>query len=125
MPLPLRAASAAILAVALAVLPLALDHCSALCETHHDTAASTPSCHHSSPATARIVGGGTPCGHDHNAAVAAVSGTVVTPERGFHTGTAVVTSPADTAGSPWEFVARRRLPDHSSQPHERLPPPRI
>jgi hypothetical protein len=119
MPLPLRAASAAILAVALALLPLALDRCSVLCETHHAMAVSAPSCHHGTPAAARIAGGATACAHHHNSAIAAASRAVLTPERDSQTGTVVSTSPADTPGSPRESVVRRLPPDPSSRPQDR------
>ena len=37
-----RMATAAVLALAVAALPVVLDRCAASCEMHHDTVASTP-----------------------------------------------------------------------------------
>jgi hypothetical protein len=72
-----RVVLAAVLAVAVAALPLMLDQCSATCEAHHDSVASTPACHQTATATTFLVGHApTSCGHDHN-------GTLVTADNGL------------------------------------------
>src|SRR2546425_13090999 len=73
-----RMATAAVLALAVAALPVVLDRCAASCEMHHDTVASTPSCHHSTSRTVRIGRVPTPCGHAHNG-TAVTSATSSTP----------------------------------------------
>jgi hypothetical protein len=73
----MRIVVAAVLAVAVAAVPLMLDQCSATCEAHRATVSSTPACHHTGPTTPFRVGH-TPnsCGHDHN-------GTLVTGDNGL------------------------------------------
>jgi len=51
-----------------------LDQCAASCAEHHDTVASTPSCHHVTSTASHIGHVPSPCGHDHN-------GTVVTSAK--------------------------------------------
>ena len=70
-----RIALVAVLAIAVASVPLILDQCAATCEMHHETVASTPACHHSGTATPHLGQTPQPCGHDHN-------GTSVTPDGG-------------------------------------------
>lgn len=65
-----RAATAAVVAVALAALPVLLDRCEASCDMHRP-AAEAPSCHHASPSAPRVGHAPAPCGHDHSGAVAA------------------------------------------------------
>ena len=65
-----RAATAAVVAVALAALPVLLDRCEASCDMHRP-AAGAPSCHHASPSVPRVGHAPAPCGHDHSGAVAA------------------------------------------------------
>src|SRR5438132_12513365 len=111
---PVRAASAAVLAFALLALPLALDHCSAFCEAHHDTVASTPSCHHTTSVALRIGRAPAPCGHDHNATSVRISRGLVKLERVFHSRTAVLVTPAYAWDASREFVFAQRSPDSSS-----------
>ena len=61
-----RIALVAVLAIAVASLPLILDQCAATCEMHHDTVASTPACHHSGTGSAHLWQTPQSCGHDHN-----------------------------------------------------------
>src|SRR5436309_15827383 len=110
----IRAASAAVLALALVALHLALDQCSALCETHRDAVASTPSCHHAASTAMRIGRAPAPCAHDHNATSVRTSAGLVKPERAFHMAIAILVAPADVSGPSRKLVFPRRLPDETS-----------
>jgi hypothetical protein len=71
MPRATRIAVVAVLALAIAALPIVLDHCTASCEMHRHTAVETTAgCHHLSPPHVRISSPPSPCGHDHTAVVA-------------------------------------------------------
>ena len=61
--------TAAVLALAVAGLPVLLNQCAASCEAQHEAAASTPSCHHASSTGARVGHVPVPCGHDHDGAL--------------------------------------------------------
>src|SRR5207248_1580462 len=121
----IRAVSAAVLACTLVVLPLALEQCSAFCETHHDAVASTPSCHHTASTAMRIGRAPAPCGHDQNATSARIAAGVPKPEHPFYPVTAIIVAPADMSNACREFVFARRLPDTSSTSHDRSLPLRI
>lgn len=71
-----RIAVAAILALAIAGLPVMLDRCAESCEAHGATAVSTPACHHAVASGPHITKAPAPCGHDHN-------GTAVTAAKSF------------------------------------------
>ena len=77
---PMRAAAVTLLATALAVFPLALDRCAASCEAR-DRVASSPICHHTQGATARLGHPHLPCGHDHDGAVVAAADRATTAAR--------------------------------------------
>ena len=74
----MRIAVAAILAMAIAALPVMLDRCAEPCEAHQDTVASTPACHHAASTGTHISQVPTPCGHDHNGTVTATNSSVPT-----------------------------------------------
>jgi hypothetical protein len=122
---PIRAASAAILALALVALPLALDHCSAFCEGHHDAVASTLSCYHTASTAMRIGRAAAPCGHDHNATSARMSAGVVKPERASHSTVAILAAPGDASNAFGQLVFGRRLPVTVSARNDRSLPLRI
>jgi hypothetical protein len=122
---PSRSAVAAILAMALVAVPLAADHCSAFCEVHHDTVASTPSCHHSASTTMRMGHAPAPCGHDHNATAARISAGLVKPERAFHSTFAVLAAPGDVSNASRQFVVVRRLSSSVAGRNDRSVPLRI
>jgi hypothetical protein len=61
-----RIAVAAVLALAIAALPVVLDRCAESCEAHRNAVASTPACHHATSTGTHISQVPTPCGHDHN-----------------------------------------------------------
>jgi hypothetical protein len=96
----LKAATAGVLAVVLAGVPLVLDVCAASCETHsHDVAA--PSCHHAAAPGAHLSQAPSACGQNHHVAFAAT--TRPTPiGRASTVAIAVVDSPDAT-------LAMRRL----------------
>src|SRR5258705_13944642 len=60
-----RIVTAAVLALAIALFPAALDRCAAACDAHQDAIAGTPACHHATAAVTRIGHVPTSCGHDH------------------------------------------------------------
>jgi hypothetical protein len=67
-------AAAAVLALAVAALPLMLDRCAESCEAHPSSVASTPACHHATATGTHITKAPASCGHDHNGtAVTAVT----------------------------------------------------
>jgi hypothetical protein len=66
-------AAAATLACAIAGLPVVLDQCVESCEAHRSAISSAPTCHHVAPASTRIGGVPSPCGHDHSAVVTAAA----------------------------------------------------
>ena len=69
MPRLTRIAIGAVLALAVAALPLMLDRCAESCEAHQRTAATAPACHHATPIGAHIAPGPASCGHDHHGVV--------------------------------------------------------
>lgn len=72
-----KTAVAALLALAIAALPLVLDRCAESCELH--AIASTPACHHATSTGPHIKQLPTPCGHDHKGTtVAAAQGAAPT-----------------------------------------------
>jgi len=60
-------ATAAVLALAVAAMPILLDQCAESCEARHGTVASTPACHHAGSTGTRVGHVPLPCGHDHGA----------------------------------------------------------
>src|ERR1700730_12037969 len=61
-----KIAMAAVVALAMAGLPVVLDQCAGSCEAHRDTVASTPACHHTTSTGTHIAHVPTRCAHDHN-----------------------------------------------------------
>src|SRR6266852_1944459 len=62
----MKVSVAAVVALALAVLPVVLDQCAGACEAHRHTIASMPACHHTTSTGTHIAHVPIPCGHDHN-----------------------------------------------------------
>jgi len=93
----IRIATAIVVAFAVGALPLILDGCAGACDTHHDARASTPTCHHATPTTARIARVPTPCGHDHNNAAVASTKAPSSPVRPLESVAATVELPAFVA----------------------------
>jgi len=92
-----RIALVAVLAIAVASVPLILDQCAATCEMHHETVASTPACHHSGTASAHLGQTPQPCGHDHNGTSVTSDGGSIPTIRNFAMGTAIVLMPISPA----------------------------
>ncbi len=86
----IRMVTAALLAVALAVLPTVLDRCMATCEAHHDAVASTPSCHHTTSTATRIGQVPLPCGHDHHLAAVTSARSAAPTGRSLNSMAAIV-----------------------------------
>jgi hypothetical protein len=61
----IRIAVAAVLALAVATLPVMLDRCGVSCEAHQATVASTPACHDAAASGTHVARVPAPCGHDH------------------------------------------------------------
>src|ERR1700676_4778239 len=77
-------AVAAVVALAMAVLPLVLDQCAGSCEAHRDAVASTPACHHTTSTGTHIAHVPNPCAHDHNRTVIAAANNPAPTGMGFH-----------------------------------------
>lgn len=89
-----RMATAAVLALAVAVLPVMLDRCSESCEAHEAAAANVPACHHATTSAVRISAAPLPCGHDHNGAALSAAERSTPTGRSFGFLLAVVELPA-------------------------------
>jgi hypothetical protein len=72
---------AAILALAVAALPVMLDRCTESCEAHQVAVASTPVCHHATATATYITNLPAPCGHDHNGSAVTAAKSVAPIER--------------------------------------------
>jgi hypothetical protein len=93
-----RVVLAAVLAVAVAAVPLMLEQCSAVCEAHHDSVASTPTCHHTGTTTAFHLGHApNSCGHDHNGTLVTADNGLTPTSRPFVASVAVVAIPVNPA----------------------------
>lgn len=94
----LRVVLAAVLALAVASLPLMLDQCSATCEAHHDSVASTPACHHSGTTTAlHLRHAPNSCGRDHNGTLVTADNGLTAPSRPLVASVAVLAIPVNPA----------------------------
>jgi len=89
-----RSATAAVLALALAALPLVLDQCAAACAAHEAAVASTPACHHASPVKNQVGRTPAPCGHDHRGPVVTAESRPAAPLLGLDSMVAVLVIPA-------------------------------
>jgi len=63
----MRIAAVAVLAAAIAALPIVLDRCAESCEAHQHSAAAPPTCLHAAIPGTKISSAPTVCGHDHGA----------------------------------------------------------
>ena len=122
----MRFATAATLALAVAMLPVVLDQCAESCEAHRDATASTPSCHHATSAGLRIKEVPTRCGHDHNDIVATSAPGSTRADRALDNMVAMVAPRASlTAALPFRRVLTHTPPEPSSPPLDRSLPLRI
>jgi hypothetical protein len=92
-----RVGLVAVLAIAIASVPLLLDQCAATCEMHHESVASAPSCHHSGTASAHLGQMPGTCGHDHNGTTVTVENGSIVSIRGVAMGVAIVMMPISPA----------------------------
>src|SRR5258706_15310513 len=78
-----RIAIAAVLALAVAALPLMLDRCSESCEAHQSLVANTAACHHATSSGTHITKAPASCGHDHNAQAVTTAKSFAPTDRAF------------------------------------------
>jgi hypothetical protein len=110
-----RVVLAAVLTVAVAALPLMLDQCSATCEAHHDSVASTPACHHTGTAAVLLVGHApSPCGHDHNGTLVTADNGLTTTSRPLVASVAIVAIPVNSAIAIKRYVHNHAPPGTAS-----------
>jgi hypothetical protein len=100
---------AAVVALAMAVLPVVLDQCAGSCEAHRHTVASTPACHHTTSTGTHIAQVPIPCGHDHNGTAITAANNPAPTGKAFHSIVAVDSRP--TLVSP--AAASLRVRPHS------------
>src|SRR5436190_9049203 len=112
----IRIATAIVVAFAVGALPLILDGCDGSCDTHQDARASTPTCHHATPTTARIARVPTPCRHDHNDAAVAPTKAPSSPVRPLEVVAATVELPAFVASIASSRQALNDGPPRPSRP---------
>jgi hypothetical protein len=122
----LRFATAAALALAVAALPVVLDQCAESCEAHRGAIASTPSCHHATPAGTRIKEAPARCGHDHSGTAATSASDSTLAGRSLDNAVATVALPASvTPALSFRPVLTDAPPGPSSPPPDRSLPLRI
>lgn len=111
-----RIAVVAVLALAVAALPLMLDRCAESCNAHQSAVANTPPCHHTASTGTRVTKVPASCGHDHNAKAVTAAKSVAATDRAFAL-TATVDSQLSIA-RPVEADARvdPHSPPNSSPP---------
>jgi hypothetical protein len=78
-----KLALAAVLALAVAALPLMLDRCAESCDAHQSAVANTPACHHTASTGTHITKAPASCGHDHNAKAVTAAKSVAPTDRAF------------------------------------------
>jgi hypothetical protein len=104
-----RIATAIVLGLAVAALPVVLDRCAESCEAHREAVASTPSCHHTASTATRIGQVPTPCGHDHNGTTVTAARNTAPTGRAFDV---IVAVDSVRAALPPDS-SDRRVPEHS------------
>src|ERR1700682_2368644 len=109
-----KIAVAAVVALAMAVLPVVLDQCAGSCEAHRDTVASTPACHHTTSTGTHIAHVPIPCGHDHNGTVITASNNPAPTGRAFDSVVAVNSRPTLVSPSAAGLRFRPHSPPSSS-----------
>ena len=104
-----KIAVAAVVALAMALLPVVLDQCAGSCEAHRHTIASTPACHHTTSTGTHIAHVPIPCGHDHNGTAITAAANPAPTGKAFDSVVAVDSQP--TLVSP--AAASLRVQPHS------------
>jgi len=89
-----RTAVAALVALAIAVLPVVLDRCADSCEAHQHVAASSPACHHAASTGTHVSQVPSRCGHDHNATGLTAAKDAAAAGRAFGVALAIEHEPA-------------------------------
>jgi hypothetical protein len=111
---------AAVLALALAALPVMLDRCVESCELHGAVAASAPACHHAASTGTHITQAPAPCGHDHTGtSVTAVKSVELTGRTFASVATAVIQSSSAASGGAG-FRVDVHTSSHAPTPFARL-----
>jgi hypothetical protein len=78
-----RIAVAAVLALAVAALPLMLDRCAESCEAHQSLVANVPACHHVTSTGTHVTKAPASCGHDHSATAVTAAKSLAPTGRAF------------------------------------------
>ena len=89
MPRGTRIAVAAILAVAVAALPLLLDRCAESCDAHQSALTAAPACHHATSTGTHVTRLPASCGHDHDATALTTAKTLAPTAAAFDLAAAV------------------------------------
>jgi hypothetical protein len=109
-----KCAIAALLGLAIAVLPVVLDRCADSCEAHQHIAASTPACHHAASTGTHVSQVPSPCGHDHNATTLTAAKRPASTERAFGSIVATANEQAITFAVAAGLRVRPHAPPDSS-----------
>ena len=109
-----RPAVAAILALAVAVLPLVLDRCADSCEAHQHIVVNTPACHHAASTGTHLSQAPSPCSHDHNATTLTAAKGPAPTERVFDSIVAIDNEPAMAPSMSAGLRVRPHSPPDSS-----------
>src|SRR5580700_8412745 len=121
-----KLAVAAVVALAMAVLPVVLDQCDGSCEAHRDTVASTPACHHATSTGPHIAHVPTPCTHDHNGTAITAANSPAPTGRVFDSVVAVDSRPTLVSPAAASLRVRPHSPPGSSlTPDRRSLPLRV
>jgi hypothetical protein len=119
-----KIAVAAVMALAMAVLPVVLDQCAGSCEAHRHTIASTPACHHTTTSTGtHIAHVPIPCGHGHNGTAITAANNPAPTGRAFHSSVAVDSRPTLTSPAVASLRVRPHSPASSALTLDRRSPP--
>src|ERR1700724_3819429 len=105
---------AAVVALAMAVLPVVLDQCAGSCEAHRDTVASTPACHHTTSTGTHIAHVPVPCGHDHNGTAITAADNPAPTGKAFHSVVGVVSQPIPASPAAASLRVRPHSPPRSA-----------
>lgn len=113
----------AVLAFAVAALPILRQRCADDCSTHPAAAASTPACHHDHSSSPRVGHVPLPCDHNHDAPVIVAIKTVASDQFSSGTDPYFVSAPAPAI--PIAALDRLHVDEQpaSSAPFVRQSPP--
>jgi hypothetical protein len=114
-----KIAVAAVVALAMAVLPVVLDQCAGSCEAHRDTVASTPACHHTTSTGTHIAHVPNPCAHDHNGTVITAANNLAPTGMAFHSVVAVESRPTLVSPAAASLRVRPHSPPRSALTRDR------